>query len=135
MPGCPSVVHITRFSLRKRECRSQCSHYYACLVRNNWIRTTEFSSVLTHSKVVYKLSCFRMHCHIFCLSDWYLFFDLLLKQEIELIQNHKNLQVFNRSLALWVMSQDLKAIGTFALFCYSTTLSLFRTILTHTKYF
>ena len=36
------------------------------------------------------------------------FFNLLLKQEIELIQNHKSLQVFNRSLALWVMSQELE---------------------------
>jgi hypothetical protein len=41
------------------------------------------------------------------LTDIY-FFNLLLKQEIELIQNHKNLQVFKRSLALWVMSQELE---------------------------
>ena len=44
------------------------------------------------------------------LTDIY-FFNLLLKQEIELIQNHKSLQVFNRSLALWVMSKELENNG------------------------
>jgi len=138
MPGCPSVIHITRFSVRKREWRSQCSHYYVCLARNNWIRTTEFSSLFTHSHVVYELSCFRMHCHItffvfVFLTD--IFFNLLLKQQIEFIQNHKNYRSSIDNVHCGSCHKNLKTIGTFALFCYCTTISFFRTIINHPKYF
>jgi hypothetical protein len=84
MPGCPSVIHITRLSLRKREWSSQGSHYYVCLARNNRIRTTEFSSLFNHSHVVYELSCFRMHCHISWLSDWYLILIYCFSNELNL---------------------------------------------------
>ena len=54
-----------------------------------------------------------------------IFFNLLLKQQIEFIQNHKNFRSSIDNVYCGSCHKNLKTIWTFVLFCYCATLSLF----------